>query len=153
MPLALIFPRFRQDIASLILTNPNHTCFLPPKSVISWFQPQQQPLSQGGGSKPSARFRTGTQTLPPPSPPPPRRTKPRTITYSCQTGNLGQIVRHQGPELKKKKKKVVLWRFWFSKQHAQQQDFYTAKGGGEDLPSASQASWSWLRSWKSSGRE
>lgn len=146
MHLAIIFPiNKRQDIARFISMHPNHTCFLP-KARDSTFQPQEQLLSRGSNSKPSSNVCTGTQTSTP------REQKPGTITYSCQTGNLGQIVRHRGPELKKTNKKSGFMAFSVLKK-ALAERLYMAKGGGEDLPSASQASWSWLRSWKSSGTE
>lgn len=144
MHLAIILPtNKKQDTSHFISMNPNCTCFLP-KAHDFMFQPQGQLLSQGSNSKPSANVCTGTQTSTP------REQKPRTITYNCQTGNLGQIVRHRGPELKKTNKKEWVYGV-FSSQKMLAERFYMAKG--EDLPSASQASWSWLRSWKSSGKE
>lgn len=108
--LATVFPiNKRQEVARCISVNPKHTCFLP-KAHDFTFQPQEQLLSQGSNSKPSANVCTGTQMSTP------REQNPGTITHSCQTGNLGQTVRHRGPELKKTNKKVGLWRFQFSKR-------------------------------------
>lgn len=122
MHLAIILPtNKRQDTSHFISMNPNCTCFLP-KAHDFMFQPQGQLLSQGSNSKPSANVCTGTQTSTP------REQKPRTITYNCQTGNLGQIVRHRGPELKKTNKKEWVYGV-FSSQKMLAERFYMAKGG------------------------